>query len=98
MPALGYWSHKIVRWFVPFLMLGALLTNVALATEPLYACFLVAQALAYAVGIQGLLPRPMDHRLVRPVRYFFMMNLALFIGFFRFLRGTQRVTWERARS
>jgi cellulose synthase/poly-beta-1,6-N-acetylglucosamine synthase-like glycosyltransferase len=98
MPALGYWSHKIVRWFVPFLMLGALLANVALATEPIYALFLVAQALAYAIGVQGLLPRPMDHRLVRPVRYFFMMNLALFIGFFRFLRGTQRVTWERARS
>jgi hypothetical protein len=26
------------------------------------------------------------------------MNLALFIGFFRFLRGTQRVTWEQARG
>lgn len=98
MPALGYWSHKIVRWFVPFLMLGALLTNVALATEPIYTLFLVAQSLAYAIGVQGLMPRPVDHRLVRPVRYFFMMNLALFIGFFRFLRGTQRVTWERARG
>jgi hypothetical protein len=44
------------------------------------------------------MPRAFDHRLVRPVRYFFLMNLALFIGFFRFLRGTQRVTWEQARG
>lgn len=96
LPALGYWSHKVLRWLVPFFMLGALVSNVALMSEPLYALFLAAQLLAYGVGLQGLLPRPSDHRLVRPVRYFFLMNLALFIGFFRFLRGTQRVTWERA--
>jgi cellulose synthase/poly-beta-1,6-N-acetylglucosamine synthase-like glycosyltransferase len=96
MPALGYWSHKVLRWVVPFLMLGMLAANLALATEPLYALFLIPQLLAYAIGLQGLLPRPIEHRLVRPVRYFFLMNLALFIGFFRFVRGTQRVTWERA--
>jgi cellulose synthase/poly-beta-1,6-N-acetylglucosamine synthase-like glycosyltransferase len=96
LPALGYWSHKILRWFVPFLMLGALASNLALAVEPVYALFLALQIAAYAVGLQGLLPRSFDHRLLRPVRYFFMMNLALFIGFFRFVAGTQRVTWERA--
>jgi cellulose synthase/poly-beta-1,6-N-acetylglucosamine synthase-like glycosyltransferase len=95
-PALGYWSHKVLRWFVPFLMLGALLSNVVLAAEPMFAEFLVIQLLAYAIGLQGLSPRPIDHKLIRPIRYFFLMNLALFIGFFRFLRGTQRVTWERA--
>jgi cellulose synthase/poly-beta-1,6-N-acetylglucosamine synthase-like glycosyltransferase len=96
LPALGYWSHKIVRWFVPFLMLGALVSNLTLAAHPGYLLFLAAQLMAYAIGIQGLLPEPTDHRLIRPVRYFFLMNLALFIGFFRFLFGTQRVTWERA--
>jgi cellulose synthase/poly-beta-1,6-N-acetylglucosamine synthase-like glycosyltransferase len=96
MPALGYWSHKILRWCAPFLLLGAILTNLTLIAEPLYAAFLVAQLAGLVIGLQGLLPRSIDHRLVRPVRYFFLMNLALFIGFFRFLRGTQRVTWEQA--
>ena len=43
MPALGYWSHKVLRWFVPFLMLGALLSSAALTAEPIYAFFLAAQ-------------------------------------------------------
>jgi hypothetical protein len=96
LPALGYWSHKILRWVAPFLMLGMLAANMALASEPFYALFLVPQLLAYAIGLQGLLPHPIENRLVRPVRYFFLMNLALFIGFFRFVRRTQRVTWEQA--
>jgi cellulose synthase/poly-beta-1,6-N-acetylglucosamine synthase-like glycosyltransferase len=95
-PALGFWSHKVIRWFVPFMMLGALLSNAALAAEPLYGQFLAAQLLAYAIGLQGLSSQPIDHKLIRPIRYFFLMNLALFIGFFRFLRGSQKVTWERA--
>src|SRR5947208_3771317 len=48
MPALGYWSHKILRWFAPFLMIGALLSNLALATEPIYALLLAAQLAACA--------------------------------------------------
>jgi cellulose synthase/poly-beta-1,6-N-acetylglucosamine synthase-like glycosyltransferase len=94
--ALGYWSHKVLRWVAPFLLLGAVLSNIALIVEPAYAYFLAAQLAAIAIGLQGLTPRAIDHKLVRPVRYFFLMNLALFIGFFRFLRGTQRVTWEQA--
>ncbi len=96
LPAVGYWSHKILRWFAPFLILGAIAANVALVAEPLYALFLAGQLAALAIGLQGLQPRAIDHKLIRPVRYFFLMNLALFIGFFRFLRGTQRVTWEQA--
>lgn len=97
LPALGYWSHKIVRWFVPFLLLAMLFASALLSGEPFYRFCLGAQLLGYAVGVQGLLPNPVDHPLLRPVRYFFVMNLALFIGFFRFLFRTQRVTWDQAR-
>jgi len=98
LPALGYWSHKVLRWVVPFLMLGALLSSAALAGQPLYALALGAQLLSVAIGLDGLGSARIDLRLIRPLRYFFLMNLALFIGFFRFLRGTQRVTWEQARG
>jgi cellulose synthase/poly-beta-1,6-N-acetylglucosamine synthase-like glycosyltransferase len=100
MPALGYWSHKVIRWCVPFLMLGAFVANIPLATESFYCYLLAAQCAAYAIGVQGLLPqrrtRPLDQKLFRPIRYFFLMNLGLFLGFFRFLFRTQKVTWERA--
>jgi cellulose synthase/poly-beta-1,6-N-acetylglucosamine synthase-like glycosyltransferase len=97
LPALGYWSHKIVRWCVPFFLLGMLVGSFGLIGETFYRFVLGAQLLAYGIGIQGLLPRPIDHPLLRPARYFFVMNLALLIGFIRFVRGTQRVTWEQAR-
>jgi cellulose synthase/poly-beta-1,6-N-acetylglucosamine synthase-like glycosyltransferase len=96
LPALGYWSHKIVRWCVPFFLMGMLLASLLLSGEAFYGFALGAQLLAYGIGVQGLLPRPVDHPLLRPARYFFVMNLALLIGFFRFVRGTQRVTWEQA--
>jgi cellulose synthase/poly-beta-1,6-N-acetylglucosamine synthase-like glycosyltransferase len=100
LPALGYWSHKVIRWCVPFLMLGAFLTNIPLAFQPFYAYLLAVQCAAYAIGIQGLLPQPLpkalDNKLFKPIRYFFLMNLGLFLGFFRYLFGTQKVTWERA--
>jgi hypothetical protein len=98
LPALGYWSHKIIRWCVPFLLLGALAANAALAAETGYGVFLAVQLLAYGAAVCDLIAKPNGWRFLRPVSYFFLMNLALFIGFFRFLRGTQRVTWERARS
>ena len=75
---------------------GLVFASAALAGEPFFLFCLGAQMLAYGVGIQGLSTRPLEHPLLRPVRYFFVMNLALLIGFVRFIRGTQRVTWEQA--
>lgn len=96
LPALGFWSHKIVRWCVPFFLMGMLVASLGLLGETFYRFVLGAQLLAYAIGVQGLSPKPIDHPLLRPARYFFVMNLALLIGFIRFIRGTQRVTWEQA--
>jgi hypothetical protein len=71
---------------------------VFLAAEPEYACMLALQLLAYGIAIYGLIAKPGGRNFGRPISYFFLMNLALLIGFFRYLRGSQQVTWERART
>ena len=96
--ALALWSHKIVRWFVPFLAIGALVTNFfILKSGWLYIVTLGLQLLIYVGALLGylgdcLLCRP---GLFMPIYYLVTMNLALLFGFWRSLTRTQRITWER---
>ena len=62
------------------------------------ACVLLAgQAAFYAVAWLGAhLPgRGMAARLVRLATMFSSMNLALLVGFYRWLSGKQRGAWQR---
>lgn len=96
--AFAFWGHKLLRWFVPFFLLIGLCANAALATLPGYREFFVLQMLGAMVAfwVYNLRPGKSAPRWTRPISYFYLMNYALFQGFFRFVFGTQRVTWERA--
>ncbi len=96
--ALAFWSHKILRWSVPISMLVALGSNMLLADRPVYLALLVGQAALYlAAFVAHTLPRRRAWGVVLMVPYYFaVMNLALLLGFVRFVTGGQRVTWERA--
>ena len=96
--AFAFFSHKLLRWVLPFLMLGLLLASAALAAQPLYLVALVLQLLFYAWALAGFLFRER----MAPVRYsligYFLLaiNLAFLVGFVRFLSGRQEVRWKRA--
>jgi cellulose synthase/poly-beta-1,6-N-acetylglucosamine synthase-like glycosyltransferase len=98
MRSFAYWGHKVLRWFVPLFLLTALIVNVALAVQPLYAALLLAQASGIGIGIwtSNFRPEIEPPKWARPISYFYVMNFALLRGFVRFVSGTQRVTWERA--
>lgn len=95
--AFTFWSHKVLRWVCPFLMLGALFTGAALATFPLYRGMNILQALFYGLCAAGALLSPATprFRLLRLFPMFAAMNLALLLGFFRHLRGSQSGLWPR---
>jgi cellulose synthase/poly-beta-1,6-N-acetylglucosamine synthase-like glycosyltransferase len=90
-------AHKLLRWATPFLLALALAANAALAIRSLpYAVLLVGQAAFYLlalVGWSGVAWR--GQRIASMVYYFVSMNLALAVGFFRFLFRTQRAAWQR---
>jgi cellulose synthase/poly-beta-1,6-N-acetylglucosamine synthase-like glycosyltransferase len=90
-------SHKLLRWLVPFCLLAMALANVPLAAEPFYRATLAAQAAFYGLALVGArLPgRRGAVRLLRLATLFSSMNLALFVGFFRWLSGRQRGAWAR---
>lgn len=96
--AYAFWSHKVLRWCAPALLAAALASNAALALRsPLYVALLAGQLFFYGLalaGAKGLL-RGGLRRAGSAACYFVSMNLALAVGFLRYLRGSQGAAWER---
>ena len=92
-------SHKLLRWLVPFCLLAILLSNLFLSGTPFYGFAMLAQVFFYGCGILGtLLPAVGQGLKVLMIpKYFLAMNLAILIGFTRFVTGRQRVTWNKGR-
>lgn len=89
--------HKVLRWFCPFLLVAAILANLPLLTLPTYQAVFVLQLAFYGIALIGAwLPgNNLFTRFVRLTTMFSSMNLALGLGFWRWIRGQQRGTWQR---
>jgi cellulose synthase/poly-beta-1,6-N-acetylglucosamine synthase-like glycosyltransferase len=92
-------SHKLLRWATPFLLAVALLANVALAATPGawgYRLLVAGQLAFYGLALAGWrgASGPV-RRAASFAHYFVAMNVALSVGFWRFVRGTQRAAWQR---
>jgi cellulose synthase/poly-beta-1,6-N-acetylglucosamine synthase-like glycosyltransferase len=93
------WLHKVLRYASPFLWLAALITNVLLATQPLYAVLLAGQVAVILLGAAGFaLHSRRSHLglLWRPY-YFLLTNVASLIAALRYARGERMVTWKPMR-
>jgi biofilm PGA synthesis N-glycosyltransferase PgaC len=98
-----YVSHRVLRWALsPLCLILAYLSNVILfaATGSLpYGILLAAQTIFYGLAaLAALFPGlKKKSRLIKLGSYFVFMNVSVILGFFRFLRGRQAATWEKAR-
>ena len=93
--SVAFWSHKVLRWFAPFLMIAALVSNVCLLPHPLFAVLLALQLAFYSLALLGAVIRRRKIVLFSAPYYFVTINLALLFGFFRFITGTQQAAWKR---
>jgi len=95
----SYWSHKVFRWLVPFALPVAFVAAAALSLQSGWfyglcaAGGLLLTALA-AVGYR-LEVRNIHYPPFSVPYYFLSMNLALFLGFLRFVSGSQTAVWQR---
>ena len=96
--AFTFLSHKIMRWLCPFFLLGALLCSAMLwHGRPIYRWAMFAQ-IAFYVSSAVMACIPSRASLLRPLRLgtmFTSMNAALFLGFIRWFRGSQKGVWQR---
>jgi cellulose synthase/poly-beta-1,6-N-acetylglucosamine synthase-like glycosyltransferase len=95
--AFTFLSHKVLRWLCPFFLVGMLATNLLLANRTPYQVLLAGQAALYVAALTGaLLPgRSRVLKLLRVATMFVSMNVALLVGFWRWLGGRQKGTWRR---
>jgi len=93
------WSHKILRWLVPFFLLVLLGSNLFLWQDSFYRLFLLAQGVFYAITLFALL-LPIQ-RLWKPLGiplYFCTLNAAALLSVIEVMRGKKYVVWETVRT
>ena len=102
-----YISHRVLRWtLAPVGLLVILICNLFLALNAgflnfhsVYIWLFWGQVVFYAAALTGWLleDKNIKIKLLYIPFYFFIMNLAVFLGFFRYIKKQQSVNWERAK-
>lgn len=98
--AFQYVSHRVLRWMVvPLALPLALLAGGVLAWHGQLRWLFVLQLAFYALALAGY---ALQRRGIRWMAcyipfYFTFLNVAALAGAWRYLRGRQPVTWEKAR-
>lgn len=97
-----YISHRVLRWtlcplFLP-LILACNIILVAAGAPTVYTLILTAQLLFYGMALAGWLLSLQNKKIsfLYAPYYFVFINVSLYAGFVRFLKGRQTVLWEKA--
>jgi len=101
-----YISHRVLRWTITPLSLfliipiGFMLAwNEGIIELGTYSILFWLQLLFYFAALTGWFLENKSTRIkvLFVPYYFFIMNLSVILGFFRYIRKTQSVNWERAK-
>ncbi|MBK8343038.1 MAG: glycosyltransferase [Bacteroidetes bacterium] len=93
----SFLSHKVLRWFGPFFLIGTFVTSLILFNTNLFF------QLAFYIQAAGFLTPLLDKLLsninihiylLRLLSYFYTMNLALLLGFIKYLKGIKTSVWN----
>jgi cellulose synthase/poly-beta-1,6-N-acetylglucosamine synthase-like glycosyltransferase len=101
-----YISHRVLRWtLAPLSLLLMIPAGLLLALHEgilgfgFYSSLFWLQVLFYLSALLGwsLENRSIKVKLLFVPYYFFIMNLSVFLGLRRYIKGSQSVNWERAK-
>jgi len=86
MKAYMFLSHKLLRWLSPFLLLALFASSILLMDGHIfYKAFLILELLFIIASLSG----------VKVCNYFFVMNFALLLGFFKSFFKERSGAWKR---
>ena len=101
-----YISHRVLRWtLTPLLLLCIIPINFFLALRNgfdfhnIYTLLFYGQILFYLAALLGWFfeNRKIKVKVLFIPYYFFIMNLSVYLGFKRYIKGSQTVNWVRAK-
>ena len=98
-----YISHRVLRWIVcPILLPVILICNLFLwylHAETIYHLFFYLQIIFYSLASIGwiLASKNVKIKSLYIPYYFVFMNVALYIGLYKFFKNQQSVLWDKAK-
>lgn len=97
--AISLWSHKLLRWLVPYFLLALAASNTALFGLPLFRIFFALQAAFYALALAGCFRRKSASGIPWSVpASFCLVNLASLLGTLRCVAGRTSGKWKPERN
>lgn len=96
--AFSLWSHKLLRWFVPYFLMGLFVSNVFLMFHQPYAIFLLAQVAFYQFSWIGIFLGMRRFQFpLSAVSSFCLVNLAALLGTLHCLAQRSAGQWKTVR-
>lgn len=96
--AIGLWSHKLLRWLVPYFLLGMLVSSCFLLRQRLFQVLLPLQVFFYGIAVVGILSSRRQLRLPWSVPVSFcLVNLAALLGTLHCAAGRTMGRWRPIR-
>ena len=93
-----FFSHKVIRWFVPLCLIVSFLSLFYIAFYQvivLFALLIFTLFIGLVLVFDKLFENINIHLpFLRGVRYFIVINAALLMGYFDFLKGIKNNVWE----
>ncbi len=91
-----YFCHKLMRWLVPFFMLGALVTGgLAAMYSTVYGVLFGIQLSFYTIALAGIVIPKLTGLVVFKIPAFFtVVNASIFVAWLKFVRGERVVLWQ----
>lgn len=97
--AFTMWSHKVLRWTVPFFLVSSFISAIALFDRPFYLAVLVAQVVFYLAALAAWAGWGGIHRSFpgKVSLYFSIVNAAILSAWFHYSSGVRQEIWTPSR-
>jgi len=94
--AFCFFSHKVIRWLGPFLLLTAFISNLILIHKLIYSITFAAYIFSLLIPLLDYMLRKFEINIIlfRFITHFYSMNLALALGFYKFMKGVKTNVWQ----
>lgn len=94
---LAFFSHKVLRWILPFFLMGLLLSNAVLLGREPYTFAFVCQIAFYFAALVGLTFHGKSPvvKVASLCYYLVAIHLAFAVGFVRLLLGRDQDLWHK---
>jgi cellulose synthase/poly-beta-1,6-N-acetylglucosamine synthase-like glycosyltransferase len=93
----AFFSHKVLRWFTPFSIMLSFFVSLILSFQyPLFYFLSIAYSLFIILPILTIYLEKIKIKIpvLNALGHFILMNLALLIGYFRFISASNESAWE----